>query len=326
MDAKDFGQLLKDHPEMLNDGKKFKAILQDIYPKEKGNTRLMVTAFDAGVVSMMQRSNLDSLLTARIITLLMDDYFISEEKARWAAELWVGAYYFSTRGTVLPKEATAHPQSAPTQQSDSMLLSPQPQPPLEPQISPLQKSVPKNDKKAEIRTSYGDKHLFIPEGVTEIGKEEYSHKNFASITIPSSVKIIGERAFAGCTSLTSVTILLTNITAPNSIITNSIRILGDGAFQGCINLTNITIPDNVWIIGWWAFEGCSSLTNITIPNSVSEIGNYAFQNCELASITIRGSITRIGSDALKSCKKLFAPAGSYAKQYAKTHHIPFQVL
>ena len=101
-----------------------------------------------------------------------------------------------------------------------------------------------------------------------------------AITIPSeidgkSVTSIGEKAFWGCTGLTSVTI-------PNSVTS-----IGDGAFLECTGLTSITIPNSVTSIGDWAFDGCTGLTSITIPNSVTSIGNWAFDGCTgLTSINV----------------------------------------
>ncbi|MGN1320712.1 MAG: leucine-rich repeat protein, partial [Acutalibacteraceae bacterium] len=45
--------------------------------------------------------------------------------------------------------------------------------------------------------------------------------------------------------------------------------IGDSAFSGCSSLTSITIPNSVTSIGSFAFEDCSSLTSITIPDSVT---------------------------------------------------------
>lgn len=41
--------------------------------------------------------------------------------------------------------------------------------------------------------------------------------------------------------------------------------IGDKAFFGCTRLTSITIPDSVTSIGDGAFVDCSSLTSVTIP-------------------------------------------------------------
>ena len=64
----------------------------------------------------------------------------------------------------------------------------------------------------------------------------------------------------------------------NVIIPDGVTSIGDYAFEGCISLTSITIPDSVTSIGSNAFNGCSSLTSITIPDSVTSIGANAFQN------------------------------------------------
>ena len=103
--------------------------------------------------------------------------------------------------------------------------------------------------------------------------------------IPNSVTSIGESAFSGCYSLTSITI-------PNSVTS-----IGYMAFEGCSSLTSITIPNSVTSIGYRAFRDCSNLTSITIPNSVTSIGNWAFYDCSnLTSVTVP-SHTKIGTDA-----------------------------
>lgn len=74
--------------------------------------------------------------------------------------------------------------------------------------------------------------------------------------------------------------------------------IGDGAFSGCSSLTSITIPDSVTSIGYAAFDNCSSLTSVIIGNSVTYIGVCAFQRCSsLESLTFPASVARIDEGA-----------------------------
>lgn len=95
MDAKEFSQLLKDHPEILENRKQFQSILRDLYPSERGNVNLMIAAHSAGVPTLLRRNIPKDFRAAQITHLLVDDYSIATEKARWVAQLWVEAYELS---------------------------------------------------------------------------------------------------------------------------------------------------------------------------------------------------------------------------------------
>ena len=104
-----------------------------------------------------------------------------------------------------------------------------------------------------------------------------------------TVTSIGNQAFDGCSSLTTITL-------PNSITS-----IGSYAFDGCSSLTSITLPNSITSIGSYTFSGCSSLTSITLPNSITSIGSRAFRGCfSLTTITLPNSITSIGSEAFTS--------------------------
>ena len=84
------------------------------------------------------------------------------------------------------------------------------------------------------------------------------NQNIKSFTIPNHIKRIADRAFSGCSSLTSVT------------IGNGVKRIGNYAFAGCSSLTSLTIGNGVKRIGDYAFSGCRSLTSITFNGTIKQ--------------------------------------------------------
>ncbi|MDE7413058.1 MAG: leucine-rich repeat protein, partial [Muribaculaceae bacterium] len=121
----------------------------------------------------------------------------------------------------------------------------------------------------------------------------YGCSSLTSLSIPASVTSIGDYAFYGCSSLDSLSI-------PASVTS-----IGNSAFYNCSSLTSLSIPASVTSIGNSAFYGCSSLTSLSIPASVTSIGDYAFYSCSsLDSLSIPASVTSIGNFAFDGCSAL----------------------
>ncbi len=130
--------------------------------------------------------------------------------------------------------------------------------------------------------------------VTEIGVDAFAGcSSLTSISIPNSVTHINDLAFARCSGLT-------NISIPNSVTR-----IGGSAFWKCHNLKTIDIPDTVTDIGNFAFLECFELEEIDLPNSLEFIASGIFFDCKkLKSIDIPNSVTAIWEVAFENCKSL----------------------
>ena len=156
-----------------------------------------------------------------------------------------------------------------------------------------------------------------------------------SITIPNTldgypIVGIGNNSFAGCLTLTSVTI-------PDSVTS-----IGNNSFWECLFLTSVNIPDSVTSIGNNSFGGCSALTSIdvdpcnhdyasvdgvlydkaittliqypggkagafTIPSGVISIRDWAFLYCtSLTSVTIPETVTSVGNWTFFGCTSMIS--------------------
>ena len=100
----------------------------------------------------------------------------------------------------------------------------------------------------------------------------------------------------GTVTITGYNGTSSEIEIPDTINGYCVTSIGDDAFYGCSSITSIEIPSSVTSIGNYTFYNCSSLTSIEIPSSVTSIGSYAFSYCDsLTSIEIPSGVTSIGN-------------------------------
>lgn len=137
-----------------------------------------------------------------------------------------------------------------------------------------------------------DLNIIIParspdgDNVTEIGnKAFFGCASLTSITVSAGVTSIGAEAFEGCTSLTSIKVDKNNV--------NYCSIDGDLYNKSATALiryavgktdASFAIPDSVTSIGEYAFSGCASLASIVIPERITSVGARAFSHCSKLTV------------------------------------------
>lgn len=153
----------------------------------------------------------------------------------------------------------------------------------------------------------------IPEGVTEIKYQTFIDclSLSRSPTLPNTLKVIGEHAFAN-TPFEKIELNdgleiiregafqscgITQVELPNSIIE-----LGPMAFQLCPRLEHISFPDVVEEIPMGLFSMCNALKEVSIPNGVRHIADNAFMLCtNLKDISFPATLESIGKDVFYGC-------------------------
>ena len=135
--------------------------------------------------------------------------------------------------------------------------------------------------------------ILVPESVTTLAVDAFLFSPVETVKLSEGLQTIGDTAFFGCEGLTALEI-------PSTVTS-----IGLGAFQGCYQLSEITIPEGITALADNLLCDCTALTRLELPASVLAIGDLALP--ENAALT------------------LVAPEGSFVQQYAKEHHIAFEV-
>lgn len=182
----------------------------------------------------------------------------------------------------------------------------------------------------------------VAEGVTEIpacaflsdesasseSSDAVRYSNLHRVTMSSTVKVIGDSAFANNPSLTEVHLNdglervwncafqgagFTEIKLPANVDWYS------DVFVYCKKLTSVTIPSgSTWGGGGNAqFYGCTSLENVHIEEGVTEIPDQFLNQCDnLKNVWIPKSVTKINSTPILNCR-IIGYKGTEAERYAK---------
>ena len=163
--------------------------------------------------------------------------------------------------------------------------------------------------------------------------------NLVEITLPSSLKVLGEWCFKDCSSLTNIMLpegtevlgtfcfgfceALESINLPSTlreiesycfsnchklqgklVVPEGVERLGDGSFAST-SITSISLPNTIREIGDECFQGCSKLQgNLAIPKGVERLGDCSFAFTSITSISLPNTIREIGDECFSGCTTL----------------------
>ncbi len=115
--------------------------------------------------------------------------------------------------------------------------------------------------------------------------------NIREITLPGTLKEMGEGVFFGCRFLKEV------------FIASPLTEIPDNTFGYCEELTTVLLPSTVKTIGVFAFAGCTALSDIEL-SSVEKFDDYAFTSCESLTAVNLSSAKTVGLGAFADTKGL----------------------
>ncbi|MCQ2533770.1 MAG: leucine-rich repeat protein [Clostridia bacterium] len=139
----------------------------------------------------------------------------------------------------------------------------------------------------------------VPSGITEISAHAFEYlSDVKKVTIPSTVKTIGDYAFLMCDGMESLT------------LSEGIEELKASSFSGCRALKSVVIPTSVKYIGRNAFS-FAAIQSVSVTRGV--IDDYAFYGCgAMGGASIGSGVSYVGKDAFGNCGALKMSGINYA--------------
>ncbi|MBR2378425.1 MAG: leucine-rich repeat protein, partial [Bacteroidaceae bacterium] len=152
----------------------------------------------------------------------------------------------------------------------------------------------------------------------EIPADAFSNKiALKSVLLPTQCKVIGNRAFAGCTLLSDSIAFPEGLEsigyeafmdcnmAQDVVLPNSVESIGQSAFSNCKKIKSVTLPESLETIANSTFYGCSNLSHVSLPTSLKTIEGNAFASClALGNVTFPATLELIDNNAFTGCSNM----------------------
>ena len=172
--------------------------------------------------------------------------------------------------------------------------------------------------------------IAIPEGVTEILSKAFEGcRGVTSVSLPGTVKYVGDYAFRNCPALKGIRVdkenpvifsddglLFIRNTEQGDVwldvcpggktgmvtIPEGVTAVSPHAFSNCMGITDVRFPETVWGIGWNAFENCTGLRKVILTEGLKVIRQEAFAGCRsLERVYLPESLRNLSNRAFPDC-------------------------
>ena len=151
------------------------------------------------------------------------------------------------------------------------------------------------------------KNVTLPSTLELIGNFAFAKSSLAQTTIPRSISQISVATFMECSNLQTVIFEdLQQSDEYDSKLLSLVSVIGDKAFYGS-SIQTIKLPSQLKTIGTSAFNSCSQLTEVSFISQgmLNTIGKSAFANCtNLETVNILSNIKVIDDYTFSGCEKL----------------------
>ena len=117
------------------------------------------------------------------------------------------------------------------------------------------------------------------------------------LELPDTLETIGKDAFAGCDFISIK-------------FNNKLKSIGNYAFSGNKSLSSVSLNYGVETLGNRTFAD-GSITSITLPNTLKSIGDNCFRSNKITYVSIPSSLTTVGINAFRNNQISRVDFGNY---------------